>query len=38
MIKDKNINKPFVKPKREEAMDAVKTKIAWAGDDPTREG
>ena len=38
MIKDKNINKPFVKPTREEAMDAVKTMIAWAGDDPTREG
>lgn len=38
MIKDKTINKPFVKPTREEAMDAVKTMIAWAGDDPTREG
>jgi len=38
MIKDKNINKPVVKPTREEAMDAVKTMIAWAGDDPTREG
>ena len=38
MIKDKTINKPFVKPTREEAMDAVKTMIAWAGDDPAREG
>ena len=38
MIKDKTINKPVVKPTREEAMDAVKTMIAWAGDDPTREG
>tara|TARA_X000001036_G_scaffold70736_2_gene62133 strand:- start:14474 stop:15073 length:600 start_codon:yes stop_codon:yes gene_type:complete len=38
MIKDKTINKPIVKPTREEAMDAVKTMIAWAGDDPTREG
>ena len=38
MIKDKTINKPFVKPTREQAMDAVKTMIAWAGDDPTREG
>ena len=38
LIKDKTINKPIVKPTREEAMDAVKTMIAWAGDDPTREG
>ena len=38
MTKDKTINKPIVKPTREEAMDAVKTMIAWAGDDPTREG
>ena len=38
MIKDKTINKPIAKPTREEAMDAVKTMIAWAGDDPTREG
>ena len=38
MIKNKTINKPVVKPTREEAMDAVKTMIAWAGDDPTREG
>ena len=26
------------KPSREEAMDAVKTLISWAGDNPTREG
>lgn len=26
------------KPTRDEAMDAVKTLLAWAGDDPTREG
>ena len=26
------------KPNKEEAMDAVKTLLAWAGDDPTREG
>ena len=38
MIKDKTINKSIAKPTREEAMDAVKTMIAWAGDDPTREG
>ena len=38
MTKDKTINKPIAKPTREEAMDAVKTMIAWAGDDPSREG
>ena len=26
------------KPTREEAMDAVKTLISWAGDNPYREG
>ena len=26
------------KPSREEAMDAVRTLISWAGDDPEREG
>jgi GTP cyclohydrolase I len=30
--------KPFVRPSREEAEAAVRTLIAWAGDDPTREG
>ena len=38
MIDDKNTNKKFVRPTREEAMEAVKTMLAWAGDDPTREG
>jgi GTP cyclohydrolase IA len=28
----------LVKPSREEAMDAVRTLLAWAGDDPAREG
>jgi GTP cyclohydrolase IA len=30
--------KPRVRPSREEAEAAVRTLIAWAGDDPTREG
>jgi GTP cyclohydrolase I len=30
--------KPFPRPSREEAEAAVRTLIAWAGDDPTREG
>jgi GTP cyclohydrolase I len=29
---------PIQKPTREEAMEAVRTLIAWAGDDPRREG
>src|SRR6516225_9410702 len=29
---------PVAKPSREEAMEAVRTLIAWAGDDPRREG
>ena len=29
---------PAKRPTREEAMDAVRTLIAWAGDDPRREG
>lgn len=29
---------PAARPDREEAMDAVRTLIAWAGDDPAREG
>ena len=28
----------FVRPTHAEAMEAVRTLIAWAGDDPTREG
>lgn len=31
-------NKELKKPSREEAMDAVRTLISWAGDDPEREG
>ena len=38
MSNDKTINKISVRPTREEAMEAVKTMLAWAGDDPTREG
>jgi GTP cyclohydrolase I len=29
---------PFQRPSRDEAEDAVRTLIAWAGDDPKREG
>lgn len=29
---------PIERPTQEEAMDAVRTLIAWAGDDPSREG
>ncbi len=29
---------PFRRPTREEAMEAVRTMLAWAGDDPRREG
>jgi GTP cyclohydrolase I len=29
---------PVTKPSREDAMEAVRTLIAWAGDDPRREG
>jgi GTP cyclohydrolase I len=38
MTKYKTINKPIAKPSKEDAMDAVRTMIAWAGDDPNREG
>jgi GTP cyclohydrolase I len=31
-------SKPFPRPTRHEAEEAVRTLIAWAGDDPTREG
>ena len=31
-------SKTFVRPSRQEAEEAVRTLIAWAGDDPTREG
>ena len=30
--------KPVIKPTRDEAMQAVRTLLAWAGDDPAREG
>ena len=29
---------PYVKPSRQEAEDAVRTLLAWAGDNPNREG
>jgi GTP cyclohydrolase I len=29
---------PYTRPSRDEAEDAVRTLIAWAGDDPRREG
>ena len=31
-------SKPYQRPTRHEAEEAVRTLIAWAGDDPTREG
>jgi len=31
-------DEPFSRPSRDEAKDAVRTLIAWAGDDPRREG
>lgn len=34
----KNRHTPPSRPSREEAEDAVRTLIAWAGDDPKREG
>ena len=37
-INNKNILKFNPDPSREEAMQAVKTLIAWAGDNPNREG
>tara|TARA_B100000700_G_C14764205_1_gene723570 strand:+ start:243 stop:860 length:618 start_codon:yes stop_codon:yes gene_type:complete len=33
-----NVTKVFAKPSREEAKEAVKTLIKWAGDNPDREG
>ena len=33
-----NNNSPVVRPSKEEAMEAVRTLIRWAGDDPSREG
>ena len=41
-MKNKSENSNIIKfnpnPSREEAMNAVKTLIAWAGDNPNREG
>lgn len=34
----KLVGNSIVRPSREQAMDAVRTLIAWAGDDVTREG
>ena len=36
--KAKAETEPFSRPSRDEAEDAVRTLIAWAGDDPAREG
>jgi GTP cyclohydrolase I len=36
--KAKAEGEPFNRPSRDEAEDAVRTLIAWAGDDPKREG
>lgn len=33
-----NQNQPVLRPGKDEAMEAVKTLIRWAGDDPAREG
>jgi GTP cyclohydrolase I len=38
MTKEKTISQKFIKPTREEAMAAVRTMLAWTGDDPNREG
>ena len=37
-LNHENIIKFNPNPSREEAMQAVKTLIAWAGDNPNREG
>jgi len=37
-VKENNNKTNSKKPSREEAMKAVKTILAWAGDDPNREG
>ena len=38
IIHTESTNNKVTKPSREEAMEAVKTLISWAGDDPSREG
>ncbi len=37
-IKLKAVEKPIIRPSREEAEEAVRTMILWAGDNPDREG
>ncbi len=37
-IKLKAVEKPIVRPSREQAEEAVRTMILWAGDNPDREG
>ena len=37
-IKLKAVEKPIVRPSREQAEEAVRTMILWAGDNPEREG
>ena len=37
-ISDRKEFAAIVRPSRDEAMDAVRTLLAWAGDDPRREG
>ena len=38
MHSSRPLAQPVKRPSREEAEEAVRTLIAWAGDDPTREG
>ena len=38
IIHTESTKNKITKPSREEAMEAVKTLISWAGDDPSREG
>ena len=38
VVVNKNVLKFNPNPTRDEAMQAVKTLIAWAGDNPGREG
>ncbi|TDI63030.1 MAG: GTP cyclohydrolase I FolE [Alphaproteobacteria bacterium] len=37
-IKLKAVEKPIIRPSREQAEEAVRTMILWAGDNPDREG
>ena len=38
IVKPRGAKAPVQRPSREEAMQAVRTLLAWAGDDPQREG